>query len=318
MPNIRTQLTPEKLKESISVLNNIINACMACSKDPDASWAMACRKNSLDPLAARRVILALEKCADISMPLKDMDLDGLHNGYERFYQAVFGDQVLQDASLPFDYKESVLYVVKHTGFTDREIFILAHRFGIDGCEMPETLQETARQLSICQNRVHEIQSRLICRCLDEPRAMILKNGITEYNAMKEQAKGLIAGHLKKARDRYEVRMEEKEARYKGRMAAVKAGLSTQAPQDPVLEELHSQLKSQPVSVLGVSARIISALHRNRITDLAGLIGHDRGYFIGLRQMGQKSADEVFTKLDAYIQDCYGVSADGLRKMLADT
>lgn len=318
MPNIRTQLTPKKLKESIGVLNDIINACMACGDGPDASWVMACRKNNLDPLAARRVVLALEKCADVSVPLKEMDLGNLYNGYEKFYQAVFGDRILQDASLPFDYKESVLYVVRHTGFTDREAFILTHRFGIDGCEMPETLQEVGKRLSICQNRVHEIQSRLICRCLDEPRAMILKNGIAEYNLLKEQAKELTAERLKEARDRYEARMREKEAGYKDRMAAIKAGLSTQMPQEPVLEELCSQLASQPVSMLGTNSRILCALRRNGITDLSGLIRHSRGYFMKLHQVGQKSVDEMLAKLDDYIQDCYGISADDLRRMLSDT
>ena len=57
---IRTRLTHDTLKESINILQTVIDVCKNCDTD-DVSWNQACRIKNLDPIKTRQVILRLYK-----------------------------------------------------------------------------------------------------------------------------------------------------------------------------------------------------------------------------------------------------------------
>lgn len=109
------------------------------------------------------------------------------NGYEKFYRNVFNPKHVPKAdsydntALPVDYMETVLYIIKESGFKDRWAYILMHHYGIGDCKEPETYEAIAGYLDMSIGRVAQIKACAMELCRMAPRKEILQMGITEYN-----------------------------------------------------------------------------------------------------------------------------------------
>lgn len=152
----RTRLTTEKLEETIDILQDIIKVCESC-KDSETQWMQACRETGLKPDKTRWLVLVLEKYRFNYVPLEETDDEDemeaiIFDEYERFYRAVWGEKRIDKSILPYDYKESVHYVLEQTGFSERESKVIKHHFGI-GYEVPKTLEETGGIFGISRERI---------------------------------------------------------------------------------------------------------------------------------------------------------------------
>lgn len=311
--SMRTQLTKNRLKESAIVLQSIINACNTCAEGK-VSWSQACRTQNLDPLKTRMMILNLDKCANFNLLLEDAEID-IYDGYEDFYRCIFGDRMLEQVIIPFDYKESVLHVVRNTGLDDNESLVLMRRFGLGEYEVSDTLEAIGKDLNVSRDHVRHIEATALRRCRYKQRLNILKMGFTKYSLLYRQAEELNDKQLEQARMEHEALMMKYDAEHKEHMEIIASNSYEDALMKILHEHLPEILTGTHIDVLQLNTRPYNALIRGGINNLFSLLklnGMDE--LTKLRTMGRCSAEEVIEKLDDYIRDNYSMTADKLRSI----
>lgn len=213
-----TQHTKEWIKRNIDILQTIADVCDTYSNG-NMSWNQVCCKKGIDPVKTRNLILNnLDKCIGNTKPLGNLTFD-IYDGYENFYRSVFGDSTLKQAALPFDYKKSVLHVIKNTGLDEREADVLLRRFGIDDHETM-TLEQIGREFCITGNRVRQIEAKALRKCRCMPRISILKNGLSEYNLSEKQAEEQNQQRLEYKKLEHDALMAKNEDDHKKRMEII--------------------------------------------------------------------------------------------------
>lgn len=308
----RTQLTNDKLQKSVNILQNIIEVCNMCSTK-DITWTQACRAKNLDPLKTRRMLLNLHKCEDSGIPLDEMEIEGIYDGYEAFYQSLLGDKTFARAALPFDYKESVDYVIKNTDLNDNEALVVMRYYGIvDFCQH-ETLEAIGKDLNVTRGRVNNINAKALYKCRSKEHFDILKLGLSKYNLLQEQTKQAHDKELEHLKTEHQALMDKQNNKHDERMQIIASKPSNEVIIEMLPDNVQSILEQTPIAVLKLSVRPDNALRRDGRCNLFDVLKvADKSLLLKIRHMGKQSADEVMEKMDNYINERYHMTADKLR------
>lgn len=310
--SMRTQLTESRLRTGVQVLYKMISACNTCRLD-HVSWNHACRENHLDPLKARRMVLALDRLMDCDVTIEESTEKDLYDGYEQFYRVIFGDQSLKRVSLPYDYQESVMHVIKHTSLDGREQVILMRHFGIGDYNVPESFAEIDRDFDVVKSRIIQIADKALEKCRHVNSIDILRMGLTRYEQGRKQAKELQRQQLRQTKEEHEAFMAKQKEEHEKRMQIISTGSYEEAlkallPSDLIDRLFHTDIHALDLSVRAYNALKFSGL--NNVLDVLALSGVDD--CLKIRHMGVRSAEEVVSKLDGYAKENYGVTAEALR------
>lgn len=309
----RTLMTDGRLNDAVSVLQYIISACKAYATD-GMSWNEACRVEGLDPLRVRKLVLGLPRCRCPELPPVDsLGIDNIYNGYEQFYRAVFGGNVLERSALPHDYKESVMHVLENTGLMERDVTVLIHRFGLNG-ECPMTLDEIGALVGTHRETVRQSEAKALRKCRCEPRAGILRMGLAKYTMLKEQADELARQKSEQAKAEHKALMAKRDAAHKERMEAIESGPYEAGVAAVMSTDLPGTLRSTRIEALGLTGRSYNALKRHGLTSLYELLELDRKKLMMVRNLGKGSVEEIIGTLDAYVQDNLCMTSEELREL----
>lgn len=308
----RTQLTNNRLKESTQILQDIIAVCDMCSAE-DITWSQACREKNLDPKRTRRMILNLYKCTDSGIPLEDMEIENIYDGYEKFYQNLLGDKTFEHAALPFDYKESVAYIIKNADLTDTETLVIMRHFGIvDFCQK-ETFESIAKDLNVTRERVNNINAKALYKCRSKEHFDILRLGLSKYTLMQKQAQQMHDKELEQLNAQHQALIEKQDEKHEKRMQIIISKPYDEALIKILPDNIQNILGQTPISVLNLSVRPNNALRRDgRCTLFDVLKVADKSLLLKIRHMGKQSADEVMEKINNYINERYHMSVGRLR------
>lgn len=314
----RTQMTPEILKESVKILETIMDVCNACVEE-NRYWSEACRERHLDPLKTRQMILRnLGKCTGFDLPLENFKLADIYDGYEKFYQTVFGDSVIKEHVLPFDYRESVVHVIKNTGLLDKETFVLMRHFGIGDYEIPVTMETIGEDLHVTKSRISYYEKNAIGKCRLKDRIEILQLGLAKYNMRKMQMEEEHRKQLEQFQAEHNALMEKYDAEHRKHMETIASNSYEQAVLKILPMDIMDKLAETDIKVLGLSIRPYNALRRSYYYTLFDLLRvRNREDFLKIPHMGNHSVDEVVEKLSLYIRNTYNVDINLLRKFYPD-
>lgn len=316
MKEIRTQLTDEKLKQSIDILQDIMDVCKTCITK-DIPWSRACKDKGLNPLKTRALVLRnLDKCTNFNRSLEDMDFPDTYDGYECFYRAVFEDSLINKVVLPFDYIETVTHIIKNTGLYKRESLILMRRFGIGDYEIPELLEPIANDLNLSKNRVSVIENNAIQKCRNKQRVDILKMGLMKYNLKKEQEEALIMQQMEHAKAEQEALLKKYNEQHVNHMEVIASNSYDDAVAKLFGDNLPGRLAATSIDVLGLRVRPYNALRHEHVTDLLHLLKfRSLKDLMEIPHMGWQSADEVIKSLDTYVKENFkGMTVNKLREL----
>lgn len=311
----RTQLTEAKLDETVGIMQDIIKACnyVALGK---VSWSEACRAHNLDALKIRQLILLnIHKFRDRRKPLADVDIGEIYDNYEKFYQAVFGDRTLEQATLPTDYKATVDHVLKSTGLTERESFVLMHHFGIGDVDVPSTLEAIGNMVGTKKEAVRQHEAKALQRCRQKPRTDILRKGIAAYSVEAFQKAQLEKQALEHMREEHEALMAKRDEEHKKKMELIDSGTYEEVLVKTMPEDIPGSLRGTPIDVLGLTARPYNALYRADVDNLLEVLrryGEDS--LLMVCNMGKLSKEETVEKFETYVLDTYNVEAKRLYEL----
>ena len=97
-------------------------------------------------------------------------VDGFYYINESLYESKYSEEHLMDKIF---YECLINDIKSSSALTDREKFILIHRYGLDGNEI-ETKTEIGKQLGLSRERVSQIEKRALEKLRDDKY-------ISEYN-----------------------------------------------------------------------------------------------------------------------------------------
>lgn len=302
-------LNSDSMKESMSVLQSILSAC-GMYAEGGASWNRACRDNGLEPIRTRKAVIALCRCHVDAVPIAEMDCC-IYDGYERFYQAVFGDHALRHTVFPPDYKECVMYVIQNNGLDDREVHVMIRRFGLDG-DAPQTLESLGRDMERDRERIRQIEAKALRKCRMQPGLDILKSGLEKYLLEAEQKREAYRQEIRQAEEEHRALMEKMEKEHENRMDAIASNTYDDACWELLPDKLSAILSGTDISELGLSVRSYNMLRRAGKKDLLSVLVMDRDALMGIRNLGPMSVNEVMDRMEEYLRDKYGITPDTAR------
>lgn len=305
-------LSDEKLKEAIETLQDLIEACK--EKLDGKTFSAACRKRNLNPAKTRLLILStLENCRRGFKPLAEADTTEMYDGCECFYHVVFGERTMGWADLPYDYQESVKYVIENAGLNDQEMDVLKHRYGIDGSLEPKTIRDVGEIMGFSGSRAQVIELNALQKCRRQPFRDVLKYGLTLYAQMKEQKKEEQELKLRQVKEKHKAMINALQAEHEREIRKLIAA-------DDWKDLLLAELYEIPVTALNLSTRPKGALTRfypNPICSLGDLLKYrTMEDLMVIPRMGKNSAKEVMEKFDSYLKEHYeGLTLQKLQRCL---
>lgn len=307
MQRTRTRMTPEKLNETISLLQDIIDACKAC-KDEDLYWSKACRKYHLDISKTRDMILErIGNCRQDYVPLKDVEIEEwdplVFDSTEHFYRMVFGNRRISISMLPYDAEESVYYVLTEAGLKNIELDVLKRMAGIGEYDVPQTMGEIGEEFGKSKSDIECIAGRALRKCRKKKRVDILTYGLTGYR----------------------IREKEEEQKRKQEEAKKKAILKKMEEEyiknedigvDLALEKFKNMLKDIPVSELDIKGGSESRLKSAGIINVWQLVEHGSvGELSKIMGIGKIYRKDINDRFQEYMQKHFpNVSVKMLRDM----
>ncbi len=307
-------LTEERLKEAESILAGIADACNQCYTG-ESSWSQACQKHDLDPLKARRVILSLYKCTGKAEPLSEF-LEDIYDGYEKFYRDVFCvDAKTRQIALPYDYKETVLYVLKNRDLTtEKESVALMRKYGIGDYEFPETLSDIGKDFNVSRSRISQIFRKALRKCRHHSRAVILEKGLERYNLDEKYKKDLHEQDLKAAEEEWKKEIEKEKGVEKRKLHPYIDDVIN-------IDDVIKQLSDTSIDELELSTRsyriLIRGIERVFNPDLSimDLLKYSKEDFMKIRNAGVVSVNEIVEKLDKYMISRFSMNTSDLQSYL---
>ena len=284
--SMRTRLDPKTLRSAADILRSLAEACEACAAD-GATWSKACRDRGLVPRKARDAVLNVPKCAPgADVPLEELGFLAPLDGYELFYQKVFGDWTLVDTALPAGYQEAAMHVLTEMGMDSREADVLMRRFGIGPYELPQTYEAAGRDIGVTRDRVRQIEMKALRRCRVKERRETLLYGIEGY---EEEKKRRLAENQKVLYDR------------------------TKAAD---MESAMRKIKATDIGELELDTRSYNALRCAGKKDVLSLLAiSTHADLMKLRNLGDIGIAKTLRKLETYVQKNYGMSVIELRRLL---
>lgn len=310
----RTRMTAGMLKESLSILQKLTEACTECL-DGSVAWSEACRAKGLDLLKARAVVLGLHKCVSTAVQLSKVDDEALdiqeYDAFELFYRAVFGDMMMDRTNLPHDYKETVLYVLDSTGLEEPYADVLRLHFGMGENTEAHTLEEVGRFLGKSRERARQtvVQGMRLCR--KPERSRIMKDGLALWTLKQELAEA-----------EHKLKVEAAEAERDAAVARIKAEHEDVMDkiahgQDTLSIMLRNDLQNMTPDSLDMSVRATNALRRDSKspkTVLELLKNADMESLLKIRNLGRISAEEVLEILSGLLRKKYGITIEQAREI----
>ena len=313
--SLRTQLTDAKLEDSVRILQDVIDICKTY-KEGNISWSQACSAKNMNPLKTRFTVLNLYKCAGFNAPLELMEPDMVYDGYENFYWAIFGNYA-KTTVLPFDYKESVIHVLKNTNLDERESFVLMHHFGIVDTDLPQSLEAIGEQLHIVKNRVREIETNALRHCRSRDRIDILRYGISKYAAMQKQAEEKHDQEMRHRQQTHEALMAKREADQESLMKDIEPKSYHDALIETLPGNLLTVLNNTHIEELKLTIRAENTLLKNKIHTMYELIPICSVMQLKkLHGMGDVSAEDIVTKMNDYTQWRFDTPMHKLREIVS--
>lgn len=279
----RTVLSDDNIDSYIGLLNNVIDV-LKSTKDNKTSFTSACKDHGLDSVKVRQILLSLSKCQSNIVPLHELIVDDFDR-YESFYSAVFGEKdiIKVRAKLPYDYKESVEYVLNNTGLTDRQIAVLRHRFGFTEDEECLTLEAVGKIYNVTRDRIRQIEAKALRVVRYPERCRILTKGVSVYLYEQEQKKQIRDKLIETEQQRYQ-QMLEKEIQ------------KTQVDKS----ELRCILKDTSITELNLSIRPYNCLRRTGIKTIGETLELTTDELKTIRNLGRNSLCEIQEKCEEYL------------------
>ena len=305
-------LSDEKLKEAIETLQDLIEACK--EKLDGKTFSAACRKRNLNPAKTRLLILStLENCRRGFKPLAEADTTEMYDGCECFYHVVFGERTMGWADLPYDYQESVKYVIENAGLNDQEMDVLKHRYGIDGSLEPKTIRDVGEIMGFSGSRAQVIELNALQKCRRQPFRDVLKYGLTLYAQMKEQKKEEQELKLRQVKEKHKAMINALQAEHEREIRKLIAA-------DDWKDLLLAELYEIPVTALNLSTRPRRALtqfYPNPACSLGDLLKYKTMEdLMRIPRMGRNSAKEVLEEFNFYLEEHYeGLTLQKLQRHL---
>lgn len=279
----RTVLSDDNIDSYIGLLNNVIDI-LKSTKDNKISFTSACKNYGLDSSKVRQILLSFSKCQLNIAPLHELVIDDFDR-YESFYSAVFGEKdiVKVRAKLPYDYKESVEYVLNNTGLTDRQIAVLRHRFGFTEDEECLTLEGIGKIYNVTRDRVRQIEAKALMMVRHPERSRILIKGVSVYLYEQEQKKQISDKLIEIEQQKYQQRLEKEIQK-------------TQVDKS----ELRCVLKDTSITELNLSIRAYNCLKRAGIKTIGETLELTTDELKKLRNLGRNSLCEIQDKCEKYL------------------
>lgn len=279
----RKLLADNNLDASINLLQEIIDV-LNDIKGNKMSFASSCKKHKLNERKVRQYLISLPKCQLTNIVSLESLVEDELDYYEFFYSEVFGADIVEvRAMLPYDYKESVEYVLNNTELSEREVFILRNRFGLTESEERLTFEELGKRLNVCRNRAQELEHKAMRRIRNPGRTKILVKGLSAYTSEKEQKKQF---HENEIARRSKIFQEQ----------------LSQRMQEQFSLPIDSFLKEIDINDLNLSTRSYNCLIRNGCKYIFDILNTPTEKLMRFRNLGHNSLCEIFDKLNEFLID----------------
>ena len=201
--------------------------------------------------------------------LRELNGDDFITNEERLYSEVFRMPVSEAVKLmPPDVDEAIEAAYKH--LREREADVLRRR--LEG----KTLKGIGEEDGLSRERIRQIEAKALWRLRQPHIKEILRYGPV---AIEESNRMLLARRYELAKERFEKECE-------------KQGLTGDGVDEP-------PAMRKPVSELGLSVRAYNVLHRHGITTLGEIIQKSESELAKMRNMGQKSVEEIKRVVKSY-------------------
>lgn len=286
-PEQGVQFTDEYLGYCITELQNMITACQ--SAIDGKSFAQSCRDVNLDPEKTdtflRHKLMRMVK-------IQDPGHESSYDGYKHFYLQVFGEQALERMALPSDYKEAVNYVVKHSGLSEKDSYLLQMRFGIGDRDMPTAIKNMT-ETAAGRNRISADIRKALSLCRYPERASILKHGFEEPKRQR-----LAEARQKRMDDMSRAMLEKQDVKV--------------SP-----DEIRDYLRGVPIRELGLVQPTADALKESGIRSLYDVFSMTDDDIEKLPVKHDLFRSEIRTSREMYAASRFGTTAAELMDMLPE-
>jgi len=305
----RTILDSNNIDKMVDLLKEIIEV-LEETKNSDVSFASICKSKGLNWQKVRQYLLNIGKCRLINAaPLEEFVTDELDN-YEKFYSELFGKKQLIDvrAILPFDYKETVEYVLANTNLSEREVDAIKYRFGFTEDEVPLLFEEIGNKLGICKQGAQQMVTHVMLKLRHPARSRILVKGLSVY--MLEHEKSKKEHYDKLAMQEIEYLEEKIKTLRNQNKELVEQILKLQ--KDNIVENPFLLIESIPLldeglEMLDLSVRTYNTLRRSGIKTIKEILELTKENLRKIRHLGTNSEMEIEKQLDNYLQTTCHIS-----------
>lgn len=190
---------------------------------------------------------------------------------------IFGEEI----DLPTDFEGTFLYVVK-SKLKQRESTVLLQRY-----QEKMTLEEVGRRHNVTRERIRQIEVKALRKLRYPAHSKLMRNGLKKWT---DTQISLAAEAAAKA-ERF--RIETFEMQEDGDLVKVEESKTPDA--------LRAELED-----LDLSVRSYNCLKRAGCQTLGDVVAKGQGIY-KIRNLGKKSAEEIFRKIESY-----GISTESMR------
>lgn len=290
----RTKLSDENIDVIIGILEDFINI-LKNTKDNKSSFSMACKQNGFNCMKVRWHLLNIHKCklgSETAEPLESF-VDNEMDKYEKLYSEIFGtsEAIEVRATLPYDYVETIKYVLKNAALTDNELKVINFRFGFETDENGLTYAAIGELLGVSKECANQIFLKAMRKLRYPAINRILVKGISRHmvesgNSEKEHYDDLAQHEIEC--------LQTKILNLEARIEALKQSNTSTTLYDRTALE-------KDIDVLNLSFRSYGALKRIGIHTIEDVLNLEKQELFKVRNLGIKSALDIQNTLEEYLQ-----------------